>query len=242
VRERSHEQHGQHRAGQQGLCEATAAEVGQGDLRDDRRPHRRGPRRARVGQLVEQRGDPRSEEGAAGDETGDGPSGGRARGGVAPPPDEQEPADGGEEVDRPVVAPQQRAGHEGEEHDPRRAGAPEHVVEEQCQRQGQQHHQRVHAGLGGVPHGEGREGEEEQRPPGDPWPTHPPAEDPHERQRGDAEHAGERSGGDVPVAEELHPPVEEPVEERRVAVVAQRVADLTQRQTGDVDVQRLVQP
>ena len=48
--------------------------------------------------------------------------------------------------------------------------------------------------------------------------------------------------GHVALAEHVHPAVEQEVVERRVAVVAQRLGDVAERQRGDVDAQRLVEP
>ena len=73
-------------------------------------------------------------------------------------------------------------------------------------------------------------------------PTRLPASQ-HERQRReDREDARQRPHRGVALAEHRHPAVEEPVVERRMAVVTQRRGDVADRKLGDVDRQRLVEP
>ena len=105
-----------------------------------------------------------------------------------------------------------------------------------------QDHQRVHPGRGGVVDGERRGGDQQ-----DEWPRHRAARraggrpsrrtaapPPTPRPKG--------PDGDVALAEDEHPEVEQHVVQRRGAVVAEGAGDLAERQLGDVDGQGLVQP
>jgi hypothetical protein len=65
---------------------------------------------------------------------------------------------------------------------------------------------------------------------------------PCERQREHAQHARERADRAVAFAEQRHPSVEEEVVQRRMPIVAQRTRDVAERQSSDVDAQRLVEP
>ena len=139
---------------------------------------------------------------------------------------------------------QERAGDQGQAHEADRAAttAPHHVVEHEVAAQHEQHHQRVHAGLGGVAQRERGEGQHRQGQPAQPVSAAAAPRQVGQRQRRHREHARERSHGDVALAEHLHPAVEHPVVEGRVTVVAQRRPDVAQRERRDVDAQRLVEP
>ena len=107
---------------------------------------------------------------------------------------------------------------------------------------GQQDDQRVHARLGGVVDREGRAGQQDEHRPGHgPAAESPPAE-PADRERGHGDEARERPDGIVGLPEQGDPEVQQVVVERRGPVVLQGVGDLVQRQAGDVDGQRLVEP
>ena len=68
------------------------------------------------------------------------------------------------------------------------------------------------------------------------------AGEPTQWQRGQSDHAGQRAHRGVALAEHQHPLVEQVVVERRMAVLAQRRSDVGERQTGDVDAERFVEP
>ena len=106
----------------------------------------------------------------------------------------------------------------------------------------QAHDQRVHAGLGGVAQRERGQGHDGDGDRGQHAAAAPAGGPPRKRQRQHRDHAGQGPHRDVARPEDLHPQVEQEVVERRVPVVAQGFADLVERQLGDVDAERLVEP
>ena len=109
--------------------------------------------------------------------------------------------------------------------------------------QDQQHDEGVHAGLGGVP------GRERARRRAGPQPTRPrsarpaggrPATPAAGRRR--AKRPGRNRTARSPSPNTLHPAVEQDVEERRGAVVAQALGQLAEREPGDADRLGLVEP
>ena len=131
----------------------------------------------------------------------------------------------------------------------------EDVVEQQPADEHQQHHQRVHTCLFGVPHGEGRERNDGDGDPSEQRAAPTATDEERQRQAEQTEDAGERTDCDVGGAEDVHPAVEQQVVERRMTVVAKCLQDVRRgevvtidggtshdRQLRDVDGERFVEP
>ena len=163
--------------------------------------------------------------------------------GTAAPPLPGQPQQGGaDQVERPVVGVEQQAGHRPDGDEVARTGLPQRPVEGQEAEHGEQHHQRVHPGLGGVAGGERRGGHEEHGRPAHPPPAQPAPGQPGQWHGGHADHPGQRPDRDIGGAEPAHPDVEQHVEQRGGAVTSEEGGELVERQPGDVDGQGLVEP
>ncbi len=204
---------------------------------------RNGPGRPGVASLVEERGHPGDEGHAADDHRGqNGPR--RVPAGLRGPPGlpAQPQRRHRHQVQRPVLAVEQRRGRDGHADqvaDGRPVEGPLHGHQPGG---GEEGHQRVHPVLGGVAHGEGGRSHQDHGTDG-----HRPAADaaarhPDEGQSGTAEHAGQGAHGQVGGSEPPDPEVQQDVVQRRRAVPFQRAVDLPQGQPGDVEGERLVQP
>ena len=238
-----HEQRGQRPSEQQPLGEVAAAEVLQRGGDEGGGTHRSGPRRTGVRRLIEHHAQPRHEEQPADDdghEHSNGPAAVVARG--VPRPPRQHDDGGRDQPQRPVVRQQQRAGDEHDAGQAQPRETLERVRHQQVAGEHEEHDQRVHAGLGAVANGERRQRQQgHERPRGDPAPD-AAAGQPGERKGEHREHTGQRAHGGVAFAEDRHPAVKQEVVQRRVPVVAQRARDVAQRQPGDVDAQRFIEP
>ena len=159
-----------------------------------------------------------------------------------------------QQCERPVVRVEQQPGDDRDAREPAPRRAVEHPHEREVAEEDQQHHQRVHAGLGRIADREGRGGEQQHRGPGDrsgrgvrhtctsPAPVEPAAGEPRGHERRDPEDAGERPHRLVAGPEGPHPEVQQQVMEGRRAVLLQGAAQLGQREPGDVDREHLVRP
>ena len=105
-------------------------------------------------------------------------------------------------------------------------GSGQRPVEGQEPEHGQQHHQRVHPGLGVVPGGERGGGHQQHGRPADRRATEPLAGQPGQRHGDYADHPGERPDGHVGGAEPADPEMEQDVVERRCPVAPQERGDL----------------
>ena len=220
-----------------------SAEVVQGRSHDGRWARWIGPRRARRRRLLQKARQPGQEE--------DPPGGHRERGPPRcspvtpvgpPPPDEQQDADRPEKPERPVVGQQKQARCDSHAHQLSGARLVEGAIEEEPPDERERQDQAVHAGLGGVAHRERRHRQYEHCQPGHRGPAPAATDQPDERERQHGEHAAQGPHRGIAVAEHLHPAVKQQVVERWVAVVAQRLGDVAQRQGRDVDAQGLVEP
>ena len=152
-------------------------------------------------------------------------------------------AGGRHEPHRPVVGPEQRAGTAG----PGRRGGPSSVAAaRRCRPARRRGRAPSRASTCGSRCCSGwRRATRRARGPRPRPPCRPARRRPATHISGNSattEHAGQRPDGHVAVAEQLHPAVEQEVVQRRVAVVAQGLGDVAERQPGDVDAERLVEP
>ena len=167
----------------------------------------------------------------------------RRRGGpVAGPPggDQQPQAHHAHQVQRPVLRVEQGGRDHGGGDQVPGSGRCQGAMQRQEPAAREEDHQGVHAGLGGVIDGEGCAGKQDDRRPGDGPAAEPVARQPGHGKRHDADDPRERAGGQVRLAEDLHPEVQQVVVERRCAVVLDRAGDLPEGQPRPVDGQRLV--
>ncbi len=146
------------------------------------------------------------------------------------------------QVHRPVLGVEQGGRHHRDGDEVARPRCGQGALEGHDPAAGEEDQQGIHAGLGGVVHGEGGAGQEHHGRPGHHSPPEPLGGQPRHRQRQDAQDARERTSGQVRLAEESYPEMQEVVEERRCAVLFESTRDLVQRQPGDVDGQGLVEP
>ncbi len=219
-------------------------EAGDG-VDDGREVGRRRPRRAGVLGLVQEGGHPGQEEEAAHAERDQG----APRRILGAPPvvtaqdgDPQPDGGDGDQVQRPVLRVEQcRSDHRhgGHVSQPRRR---DRSLQGEEPAAGEQDHQRVHPRLGGVIDGERCAGQQDEGRPGHgPAAESPPAE-PGDRERRHADEAGERADGVIGLTEQDDPEMQQDVVQGWCAVVLQRIGDIVQRQAGDVDRQRLIEP
>jgi hypothetical protein len=150
--------------------------------------------------------------------------------------------DRGEQEQRPVVGEQEQpAEHaEGDDGAPGRS-APD-ALEAQGRGQREHHDEQVHARLGGVAHRPRQDGEDDdggaaQRDAAEAG-AEPVGQQQGDRQQGDGQQAYDDRAG----AEGGDPGLEQQVVDRRGAVLAQRGIEVRQRQAGDLDAERLVEP
>ncbi len=149
---------------------------------------------------------------------------------------------GRDEVQRPVVREHKRGGDERDPDEPPHRVVFERLGHEKVGRQCQRNDERVHPGLGRVAQCPRVQGQQHDGEPPDGPAAEALAGEPDERQRREGAHARERPHRGVALAEHRHPGVEEPVIERRMAVVTQRLGDVADRQPGDVHRQCFVEP
>ena len=201
-----------------------------------------GPRRPRVRRLVQHRGQPRKQEDPACAHGHQHAQRGTPLIGRSHGADDEHHDRGGEQPHRPVVRQQESPAHEGHADQPRPLRSLERVGHQQVAAEDEEHDECVHARLGRVPDGERRQRQQHDDGPTGACAADASAGQPSEGQREDREDPRERTNGHVGLAEHPHPPVQQEVEQRRVPVLAQGGADVTERQPGDVDRQRLVEP
>ena len=161
----------------------------------------------------------------------------------APPRLPRQPQGGHpDEVQRPVLAVEQQRDRDGHADEVAHGGAFERTLQSHQTRRRQKGDEGVHPVLGGVLNGKGRGGDEDEGADGHGPTAYATPGDPHERQGGAAQHAGQGADGDVGGAHRHDPVVQHDVVQRRCAVTLQGSGDLVDGQAGDVEGERLVEP
>ena len=238
----------QHRGTGQHHAEQYRLEAGSAAQRLDRFHRHLGgagpfrPRGSRVGGLLDEERQPGREPDPAAAVGGQhrrqhGPGRGR------PQPSHGQHRRGGRgQPDHPVVGVQSGGHHRRQRGQAHQAAPFDGQLREQPARGGQQHNQRVHAGLAAVADQEGRREGEHGRVAGRLRAQPAASRSPDRRGCGQREQPRQRAGREIGVPEAVEPDAEHRVVQEGVAVVSQRLHRVADRQRGDVHRERLVEP